>query len=364
MKKTIISIMPHLRGGGVEKVVSLLSQGLSQFSDCDVHIITIKPFDELIPLPEEVTVHRLDTDLRNFLNVKISNKSKAKIIYKYITDNITSSEPDLILCHQETVSKIMVHCKYKNMYHVIHSNLSNDRLGHSKGITRQLRKRKLQKLYQNIPVICVSKGVEEDLKTTFKLKKTRVIYNAIQPEKIKTLASENIKLPQKPYFIHVGNFTRAKRQDRLVRAYLESGIEDVDLVLLGEHTDITNEVKRILSDYENHADRVHMPGFKSNPYPWIAASRGFILSSDYEGLPTVLLESIALGIPTISTNCKSGPSEIFGENNKHCLCELNVDNLKDKIIEAYTHPQKFIIPLRTEFSLESMCRTYYKLIKA
>lgn len=362
-KKIIISIIPHLKGGGVEKVVSVLSEGLNKFEDCDVHIITIKPFENLIPIAKEVKIHALDTNLRNIFNQRVSNKSKFRLIIGYIKKHITEEEPDLILCHQEAVSKIMKYCLYQNVFHVIHSNLSNDRLGDSKGFKRFLRVLKLHHLYRKLNVICVSKGVEKDLKETFGISFTRVIYNAIELEKLQALAKEPQELPEKPYFIHVGNFTIAKRQDRLVQAYIDSGIQDVDLVLLGEHTTLTNAVTSLLTQHPESAKRVHLPGFVSNPYPWIANSKGFILASDYEGLPTVLLESIALGIPTISTDCKSGPREIFGKGNEHCLSELTVDSLKEKIVEMNHEPDRFNPKLQIEFTLDFMCYEYYRLIK-
>ncbi|HAS6173804.1 TPA: glycosyltransferase [Vibrio vulnificus] len=362
-KRVIISIMPHLKGGGVEKVVSALSEGLNKFEDCEVHIITIKPFENLTPLTKEVKVHAINLDIRNKLKQRISNKKKCRLITEYINKNITNYEPDLVLCHQETVSKIMQYSQYKAIYHVVHSNLSHDRLANSKGLTRILRVLKVHRLYKNVNVICVSKGVADDLKNTFGIYDARVIYNAIDVERLRILAHEHFDLPKKPYFIHVGNFTVAKRQDRLVHAYIESGIQDVDLVMLGEHTKLTETVKYLLLKNPAIAKRIHLPGFVSNPYPWIANSKGFILASDYEGLPTVLLESIALGIPTISTDCKSGPREIFGENYKQCLSEVNASSLRDKILELYNSPKDFSVPLREEFSLNFMSRQYYKLIK-
>lgn len=83
-KKIIISIIPHLKGGGVEKVVSVLSEGLNKFDDCEVHIITIKPFENLIPLAKEVKIHALDTNLRNIFKQRISNRSKFRLIIDYI----------------------------------------------------------------------------------------------------------------------------------------------------------------------------------------------------------------------------------------------------------------------------------------
>ena len=48
-----------------------------------------------------------------------------------------------------------------------------------------------------------------------------------------------------------------------------------------------------------------------NPFPYILKSDLFILSSIFEGLPNVLLESLTLNRFIISSNCPTGPSEIL-----------------------------------------------------
>ena len=54
-----------------------------------------------------------------------------------------------------------------------------------------------------------------------------------------------------------------------------------------------------------------MPGFFDNPYACMARAGVFVLSSDWEGLPTVLIESLAVGTPVVATDCESGPREIL-----------------------------------------------------
>jgi glycosyltransferase involved in cell wall biosynthesis len=57
---------------------------------------------------------------------------------------------------------------------------------------------------------------------------------------------------------------------------------------------------------------VNLPGFVSNPYPYMAHAALFVLSSRWEGLPTVLVEAMSLRTPVIATDCPSGPREILG----------------------------------------------------
>ena len=81
------------------------------------------------------------------------------------------------------------------------------------------------------------------------------------------------------------------------------------LIIIGSGTlyeDLANLIKN-----ENMHDKIILLNGKNNPFPFIAKSKIFILSSIYEGYPNVLLEAQALKKKIISTNCDFGPKEIL-----------------------------------------------------
>jgi glycosyltransferase involved in cell wall biosynthesis len=85
---------------------------------------------------------------------------------------------------------------------------------------------------------------------------------------------------------------------------------------------------------------VALPGFVGNPYKYIARAGVFVLSSAWEGLPTTLVEALALGTPVVSTNCKSGPEEILEEGRWGRLVPVgNIEELAKAIGESLSMPR-------------------------
>jgi glycosyltransferase involved in cell wall biosynthesis len=166
-------------------------------------------------------------------------------------------------------------------------------------------------------IVTVSRGVAEDLSKLLGLPLDRlhVIYNpVVGPELF-----EKAKLPidhkwfregQVPVLVAIGRFTVAKDFTTLIRAIaLVASRRPARLMILGE-----GEERPVLESLVRELgleDSVLLPGFVDNPYAYLARAKMFVLSSLHEGLPTVLIEALALGKPIVSTDCRSGPREIL-----------------------------------------------------
>jgi glycosyltransferase involved in cell wall biosynthesis len=158
-------------------------------------------------------------------------------------------------------------------------------------------------------LISVSEGIAEEINSGNVITPSdiRTIYNPFDIETIKEKASiVNEAIPKEPYIIHVGRLAKQKRHDVLFAAFVMVNTS-VNLVLLCNKPD---KALKLAKKY-GIEDRIILPGFQSNPYNWIKQAQALVLSSDYEGLPTVLLEAIAVNTKVVSTNCPHGPNEIL-----------------------------------------------------
>ncbi|MDQ3143457.1 MAG: glycosyltransferase, partial [Pseudomonadota bacterium] len=120
----------------------------------------------------------------------------------------------------------------------------------------------------------------------------------------------------------VGSLKRQKNQALLIRALAEVvKLRPAALVILGEG-ELREPLEELAADL-GIADHVSMPGFAPDPAPYFAAADLFVLSSDYEGFGNVIVEALHAGLPVVSTDCPSGPSEILGAGKYGTLVRCN-----------------------------------------
>jgi glycosyltransferase involved in cell wall biosynthesis len=81
------------------------------------------------------------------------------------------------------------------------------------------------------------------------------------------------------------------------------------LVIAGDGP-MLSQLKKQVEDL-GLSDRVSLPGVLLNPRELLKDADIFVLTSEFEGFPNTLTEAMANGVPVISFNCRSGPSEII-----------------------------------------------------
>lgn len=115
----------------------------------------------------------------------------------------------------------------------------------------------------------------------------------------------------KPTILAVGRLTHIKGYDLLITAFSRLILKGIDLhlLILGEGEERQALEKLALAC--GVQNQVFMPGFIENPYPFFKHAELFVLSSRVEGLPTVIVEALALGLPVVAANCSSGLVEIL-----------------------------------------------------
>jgi glycosyltransferase involved in cell wall biosynthesis len=219
-------------------------------------------------------------------------------------------------------------------------------------------------------IICVSNGVAQELINKYHLPKSKiqVIYNPVVAQDMFKKAEEPLDHPwfqpgQPPIILGVGRLTAQKDFETLIKAFaLVRNKTETRLMILGEgpeRTKLEQFVKQL--GLEND---VSMPGFVDNPYKYMKRSSVFVLSSRWEGLPTVLVEALALGLPVVSTDCPSGPAEILENGKWGRLVPVGAPKaLADAILAAMNDERGKGVERAKEFSLDKIVNQYVALIK-
>lgn len=161
--------------------------------------------------------------------------------------------------------------------------------------------------------VIVSRGAADDLANLTGLARDsiEVIYNPVSaPSGGSPEEAEALWTPGVARILTVGNLKSEKNHDLLIRAFARVAREhSAELIILGEGA-LRPELLRLAAE-EGVGDRVRLPGFVADPGPFYRSAHLFALSSNYEGLPLVLLEAMHCGLQIVSTDCDSGPREIL-----------------------------------------------------
>ncbi len=194
-------------------------------------------------------------------------------------------------------------------------------------------------------IVGVSQGVSTDLDTElgFRPGTVKTVYNPVISPDLLAKANAPVDHPwfepgQPPVFLAVGRFTPQKDFSNLVQAF---GIlrkqKDARLMILGEG-DLRGELEAEIKSLGLGSD-VSLPGFVQNPYAYMSKSTAFVLSSRWEGLPTVLIEAMACGCAVVATDCPSGPDEILGSGKYGLLVPIeNATALAAAMVKTLENP--------------------------
>jgi len=220
-------------------------------------------------------------------------------------------------------------------------------------------------------VVTVSKGSAEDLaQLGISSERLKVIYNPVVTPELAKKAAEPVEHPwfeagATPVILAVGRLEKQKDFPTLIRAFaLVKQQRPVRLMILGEGTERAS-LEALVRELGNGAD-VALPGFVDNPYAYMAKAAVFVLSSLYEGLPTVLIEAMAGGTPVVSTDCKSGPAEILENGRYGKLVPVgDIKSLADAIATTLDEsPDRAALQrLAAEFSLEKAVTQYLQVLQ-
>ena len=310
----IAILVNSLADGGAEKVVKYIVETLDK-EGINIELICLERDDKYI-IDKSVKVSYLsETGQKNGLLKLIKIPTLAYRLSKYIKkENIQIIQSHLFRAHYVNIlTKLVSTVKFKSQ--VVNHTLISTYYRH--GITSKINQFLIKVLFPKSDIVIgVSNNVMNDtINLCQTLKKTLVIYNPIDIDKITSLRDE---IPEKfefnkekRYLIFVGRLDKIKRVYDLLKV-LSTLEKNIELIILGDGVEKSSLQKQ--SKELNIEQRVHFLGRVENPYKYIKNSNILLLVSESESFGNVIVESFVCETPVISTKC-GGPEELIDDNN-------------------------------------------------
>ncbi len=336
--KPIAFFLPSLVGGGAERVIINLAHGITERGfpvDFVVAAAEGALLDQVPPTVRLVDLHAPRV-LRSLLplaaylrrerpRVLISSMNYANLVALWAARLAGQATPVVV---------------------TVHTTLSESSRRQQRRLTGRLWPHLLRTFYPwAANVVAVSRGAADDLARSSGLPRDRVevVYNPVITTAGLAAAGRAPDHPwfapgQPPVILGVGRLTRQKDFPTLIRAFAEvRRRRPARLMILGEGEDRSGLTA--LASELGVVDDVALPGFRDNAMAYMAGSALFVLSSGWEGLPTVLIEALAAGARVVSTDCPSGPREILQDGRLGALVPVgDAPALAKAMLEALELP--------------------------
>jgi glycosyltransferase involved in cell wall biosynthesis len=359
----IAFFLPTLSGGGAERVIMNLAEGMAERGrpvDLVVAAANGVFLNQLPPAVRLVDLHAsrvlrslgpLTTYLRRERpRVLVSSMSHANLVALWAARLARRDTPVMVTVHN-TMSQ------------------STPQQGR---VAAALWPRLLRTFYPWADgVIAVSQGAADDLARTSGLSRDRVqvVYNPVITPAMMAIARQAPDHPwfaagQPPVILSAGRLTRQKDFPTLMRAFAEVRRRRAGrLMILGEGEE-RPRLEALAGELGLDGD-VALPGFRDNAMAYMAGSALFVLSSAWEGLPTVLIEALASGTRVVSTDCPSGPREILQQGRLGALVPVgDAAALSRAMIDALDRPpRKVPLDALTPFTRDAAVDHYLRLIE-
>jgi len=307
--RSVALFLPSAGGGGAERVGVTLAGALAR-RGVRVHLVLARAQGEYLPLVDPAVEV---VDLR---------APRVLAATPALTWWLRSARPDVLLAglsHANVVA-VLARAAARTATRLVlweQNTLTAKVRMARRARTRLLMTPAMRATYRAADdLVAVSAGVADDLAAVLSLPagRVRVVANPAVTADLARRAAKPLDDPwfapgAPPVLLSVGRLEPHKRLDLLLDAVAPL-VRDraARLLILGEGVQ-RPALERRVAELGLRAG-VRLPGFV-DPYPCMARAAVYVLASDHEGLPTALIEALALGTRVVATDCPSGPREIL-----------------------------------------------------
>lgn len=372
--RRITFFLPHFPAGGQEQVTLLLMAGLAQRGHRVELLLERREGAFLARIPETVSVRELRrrsrwSGYRRFLpgwpregfrhlRGALGLGPRSIPLHRLITlvDYLETSQPDILISAHDRAPLLALwaaHIARNRVATMIveHSILSRNaaaaRADARSDAIMTHRLTLMRRLYPEADaLVAVSDGGAADLATTLDLPRQAVctLHNPVIDADFADLAAQHVNDAwlddnAPPVIVCAARLAPEKALHVLIDAFaqLDSQGHEARLVILGEGPE-RERLSRRIAEHALEA-RIRLPGQVDNPYAWMRRCALFVLSSEFESLPTALIEAMACACPVVATDCPGGTREILQDGRYGALVPVgDAPALADAMARTLANP--------------------------
>ncbi len=300
----IVFVTRNMHGGGAERVISELLKYLTK-QQISCKIVTLEKEKVLYHIPPSVELHMIGEKSGNRLFDKY-------LRYKELRNYVKGIRPDLVVALPEEIGIYVIPALFGTKIPVVVSERNNPWVMPWKKGTRLLR----SLCYPHASGLIFQTEQAAGFFSNRVQRKGIVLPNPLDLTRL----SEPWVGGRRKEIVGAGRLDKQKNFPLLIKAFAQfyENHSDYKLIIYGEG--ILQEELIKLANSLLPSEAYSFPGRTTRLLEQINGASMFVLSSDYEGLPNVVIEAMALGLPVISTDCPSGgPSNLIEDGKNGIL---------------------------------------------
>ena len=362
MNKVVLFVIPHLHGGGAERVVSLWASQLAQTQCYDVHILVSGRVPNEYVVDENVVITSISYTYEDYEKLSLLTKLRERrsLIKKINPDYVVSFLPHIQI--QTFIATIGLKVKRVETIRVSPWVIS---LG------------KINKLLWNLCIntchTLILQTAEQGLFFPPSVQQKCVVIpnpvNDLYNHFFKHNHSEDVR-----NFMAVGRITPQKNFPMMIRAFAQAHMHNPEINLDIYGVPESNEYKTVIENLIQEIGTencVRLCGRSNQIHEEYIKHDVFLMSSDFEGMPNSLLEAMACGMVCLSTDCKTGPKDMIEHGDNGFLSPVNsIDSFANYIEQIIQMSQadrqkmgeksrkKIITMCSSENSLKQLIQTF------
>lgn len=334
-KKKIGFVIGSLSSGGAERVISALSNEL--IDKYEIVIITFVKASPFYKLNDNIKVISCKEAITTPKSIFESLRLNYQLI-KGVSKLIKSEKINIIIGFITSANIVTVIAAKLNNIPSIISERNNPMIEYVPKFWLMLRSLIYPKTDK---LVLQTEGVKKFYGNRIKPKKVVILPNPISAD---LLALKDDSIKKENIILTVGRLDKNKCHELIIKAFKNIKVNDWKLLIAGTGPE-ENYLKTLIKTNDLQ-DSVEVLGKVKNIHTYYNKAGVFVFASRTEGFPNAVLEAMCFGIPTISTDCNFGPSEIIKDGKNGYLIPIENQAMMEKRLNTLIND----VELRIKFS--------------